>query len=442
MIEKSNFYIFSAGDTKYIFSGFTGLLLVYNKRIEEFLNDPNSDDNELKEHLIGTSSASEKSYYHEKPYLKTITVFTTNQCNLSCSYCYGKINNLDEAKRMDLKVFKDGIEYFLKNFDYGDYVNIFYFGGEPLLNFPLIKDSVDLLGKLEKLYNVVFSYSITSNGTILNKEIKDFLTNNNFKIMISIDGDRLTHDSQRKFLNGKGSFAIIIQNIHELSKYTEIFARTTLLNLDTDLIQLYETLLPHGVKEFDLELASEKNGYLERKKDLQKLSNRLHLFANYFIEQLKDKQLVRLRNLIRILSSIHYGCKKTPKDYPCGAGNSTYALAVNGDIYLCHRFNNISEYRWGNIYQGFQVEKRQEFLNRHIMSLRDSSRCANCWARYLCGGTCYNTSYFADNQTERISENHCFFNKEIIKNALYIYASIPEKERIIFDNIRSEYRQD
>ncbi len=429
------FRFYNNQKNEYLYSGFSGLVVENDEFVKEVIDKPDKASEEMYDCLLSDPFVNtEFSFFQNEPRIDMLTVFTTNQCNLNCSYCFEKVNQIDKSLKLDIKTFKDGIHFFLSNFMHSSIINIGFFGGEPLLNFPFVKEAVDFLEEVERNDKCQFTYSITTNGTLLNsKEIVDFLVSNNFSVTVSIDGNQKEHDKNRVFLNGAGSYQKIIQNVKELSKYVEITARATITSPDTDFVALYKDLHNTGVKEIIIDFVSTKDK--DVKKDLSALSENLKIFADYFIESIRQKKIIRIKNFTETLSSIHYGSRNGPKYFPCEAGISYYALNPNGDIYPCHRFNGIQEYRYGNIYGNFIHDRRNAFLSNHIVFVRDGGKCEGCWAKYLCGGTCYNTSYYSEGDSQLNSEIHCNFKREIIKNCLYIYASLQDNERVFLGNI-------
>jgi uncharacterized protein len=319
----------------------------------------------------------------------------------------------------------------INNFKYGKFIKIMYFGGEPLLNASFIQDSIVFLQSIEDQYNIKFVYAIATNGTVLNEDIKDLLLKNDFKIQISVDGTRETHDNKRKMLSGIGSYDRIVNNMVDLAKYTEIEARVTLSNYDTDLIELYEHLISMGFGSVNLEISSDRENFIDNEDKLICLANRLKELANYMINKLENKEVVYFRNFLNHMSNIHNGYHK---EHPCIAGINSYTISPSGDVYFCHRFNDLKDFSWGDTFKGIDKIKREEFLHNNSILSRNTE-CMHCWANKLCGGDCYHTSYIQNDNMEAPSQIHCFFNKEIIRNSMNIYLTLSTDARNLLDNI-------
>lgn len=435
-MNATKFLKFDNGQKGYIFSGYTGLIMENDEEIENIIKN-GTDDIEVNKLIFGSVKHNEGNINYinsENKLFKSLVVFVTNYCNLACEYCYNRVNKVDDSVSMDLEVFKKSMEFLLNNFKYEKSIHITYFGGEPLSRFEFIKDTVNYLKSIESEYNINFTFGMTTNGTIFNDEIQKFILENKIGLTISVDGDKETHNNSRKYLNGSGSYDNVMKTISELSKHRRIGVRPTIIDVDTDLVKLYEELTSKGVYEMNLDIASGE-GYLENAEEKKIiLSKRIKELADYFISNLQNKKVVRVSNFFRFLKSIHFGQRRK---FPCSAGYSAYSLSADGSLYFCHRFNNISEYKWGNIFEDFDDNKRISFLNKHHVEQRNNKECDDCWGSIFCGGDCYHSTYMEHKCTEKVSDLHCFFVKEIIKNSIYIYSLMTEEEKQILDDERS-----
>jgi uncharacterized protein len=430
--DGSKLYAFrSDAGKELIYSGITGLILEYNNRIKNFV-EQKKDDEELTEFLFGEKANN--NVFPTDKYFDTLMLFTTNKCNLTCSYCYERATDLCNTKEMNLATLKDTIVYFLENFSHPKVINIVFFGGEPLLNISFIKNSMELFNDFANKYNVRFSYGLTTNGTVFNDEVLELLLHNNIRIQVSIDGPENIHNSHRKFLNGQGSYENVVANVKKLSEYFDVSARVTITDYDIDLIKMYEELENKGFSRVKIECASDKS-LKENSNELNSFSKRLRIFAQYFIDNIKHRKIIYFTDFLTHLKNLHFGNK--PSSFPCQTGVSKYAIATDGSIYFCHRFNNIPEYKWGDVYNGLENEKRINFLSNHQFSVRANEKCNSCWALRACGGTCYHASYTECGDTNLISNSYCEFRKQIFEKSLYIYGSLSEENKIFLDNMKN-----
>lgn len=438
-VTKNKLLTFRTNNEEYLFSGYTGLLVNCNAELKQALEEPASiEDEKIKKYIFGEASKCKRQpiLSPSETTLQHLSVFATNRCNLKCSYCYERVNNVINSTNMSLDTFKAGIEFFRSQFKIEKPVNIHFFGGEPLMNMKLIREAVDYLKGVEKDNDIHFTYSLTTNGTILNHHnILDFLLKNNFSTMVSIDGFKENHDYYRPYVNGKGSYDKVIKNIQLLSQYQKVVARITLNDMDTDIVKLYEELKENGVWEILVIIVSKKDLLAGQwQETISPLKKRINELENYFLKNIKQKKIVRYRDLLKYLKIIHNGFNGKEKMYPCAAGYSSFSLAANGDIYLCHRFNNIDSMKLGNIKEGIILERRREFLESHHLSIRHGE-CKTCWVGPICGGTCYHTTYSLTCDTHTINRLHCAYTEELVKSALNIYVSLTSEERNFLENL-------
>lgn len=427
----TNFYIFkNNSDTEFIYSGFSGLILEYNSFIQKAIDNSEEVDSETY------------NYLYEDPFMKVQFPFFTDAAevdtieiiirdnNMQCSCCIDKTNNSFKNTKLDANKFYEGIIFFLSNFKHDNIINISFCSLQKPDDFKVIQKTIELINKIKKDYeDIKFVYSVMVNEAIsYSKEISNFLIKYDFEVIIDIGTNSNTYYDSL-FTNNT--------TIKEISDYLPVKAAITVPYYKKGLSILYDKLYKLGVREFSLQFPVDHKiediEDIETYKDI--LAKNIEKLAHYFINSIKQKKLIRLENFIETLYSIHYGSRKGPKYFPCSAGKYSYALNVNGDIYPCSRFEGIKQASWDNISHSFNNDRRREFLSNHMVFTRDSGRCLECWAKYLCGGTCYYSSYKANQNTNRISEMHCYFNREIVKNALYIYASLEDDERAVLSNI-------
>lgn len=433
-LNKSKIYSFKNNhDNLFLYSGYTGLILEWNNRIQNYLENKEFDE-EVNNYLQGKLGESQTaaSSFSIKPVVKTLTLFVTNQCNLACSYCHEKAFELHNSKSLDIETLKKTVLYFLENFEHQNVINICFCGDELLLNLPLIKESVNVLKEIGDHQGINFKYSLTTNGTFLNEEIIDFLIRYNISVEISIDGLEILPDLHRRYLDGRGSYQTIIDNVSKLAAYCDVSARVTVTNYQIDLIGMYQKLENAGFCAMKTECVVDHK--LENsEEEFRYFVHNLQLFADYFIDNIKQRKIIYYTDFLSVLKNFHFGA--FPSFFPCSAGLDKYAVTTDGSIYFCHYFSNIPEFKWGDVNHGFDREKRIQFLKSHLVMVRGKENCDNCWAQRICGGTCYYISYVESETTKSISDNYCRFKKEIFKKALYIYTSLLEEEKVFLDNI-------
>ncbi len=429
---------FEANGERYVFSGYTGLLVRSNAELEAAIQDDCvgalGDD---AEYLLGTSDTQRPAAPPmERTPLDNITIFTTNQCNLNCSYCYERANGALDGAKMSFETFQAGIDFFLSRFQTNKRINLLFFGGEPLLNAELMKRAVRYAGEIRKQRGIQFTHSVTTNGTVMTPETLDFLIANEFSIVVSIDSSKEAHDSNRPFLNGRGSHAAVLRTVRRASPYVRVAARVTLTDLDTDFVKLYEELNAEGFWSVHVTIVAQPWNERARQEGPRLIAERMKEMERHFLRNVSDRRVVRFSDLLKYLKLIHKGWRSNgyEKRFPCMAGYSSFSLAVNGDIFLCHRFNNVAGAKFGNIRDGISADQRERFLTSHLVYERQGA-CKTCWGADVCGGTCYHAAFASGKDTRVTDELHCTYLKAMLQSALNIYVSLTPEQRLFLEHL-------
>lgn len=422
-----HFYIFkNKNNIEFIYSGYSGLVLEYNTFIKKSVNHADEVDTETY------------AYLFEDPFIKVDFPYLTNDAEVdtieimirdhtACSSCHAHIADTSKSNPIDLHTFQEGIAYFISTFSHTDILNICFSSVQNTEDFYTIQDVVKRLKNVQQDYeNITFCYSVIVNEDIsYDNTIRDFLIENDFEITINIGEKKCT------------SYDDLVMDsdcIQDICDYLTVKASIVIPYFEADLRILYEQLCNLGIKEISLQFPLEHdiNDIEEAKATLAK---NIDTLVDYFIANMHQKKLLRITTFLDALYAINYGSRKGPRYFPCSAGKSIYSININGDIYPCRRLSGIEQYKWNNISQPFDNDRRREFLSNHMVFIRDSGKCLECWAKYLCGGTCYYGSHKAHNDTNSIWDMQCYFNRLILKKVLYIYASLEDDERTVLSKV-------
>lgn len=346
------------------------------------------------------------------PALRSLNVIlhVTDNCNLSCEYCF--VNDACAERHMSKSVAQRAVLWMLEE-SRGGRCHINFFGGEPLLNFKLIKHIVPYSIKKAKEHDVDLSFGLTTNGTLLKDDIIQYLLKREVSIMVSIDGPEHIHDRMRRFKNGKGSHNLVEDSVNKLYKLQKgkVSLRATYTACNIDLKEIYSYLQSLGdsqavaISPVSLPPDSE---YALTHNHIEELKGRLRELGWYYLQAKERKkghivQLSQFETLILQLMSANKKC------IGCGGGYKLFSVACDGGIYFCHRFSGMPEYKLGDVFSGVDRDKQKSFLNKLIIQNRTS--CQGCWARYLCGGGCYHEAYTATGDVTIPNEVSC----ELIK---------------------------
>lgn len=375
--------------------------------------------------------------------LDMLCLLVTSKCNLKCDYCFNEQGSYSflPAESMDERTAMNAVIFLLNHC--GDYATISFFGGEPTLKFSFIKKIVEF--SKEKAKNKVsLSFSIATNGTLITDEIAQFLKSHNFAIVYSIDGGEAIHDYHRKFPHGSGSFQSTMQGAKKIlsvfdNSQDKVVFRGTYTHQNKEFHNAYIQLVNSGFKNISIEPAVGKISdiYAVKMSDISELSIEYRKLAKDYWENYlhhPDISFFHLTNLLKNLSN------KQKHDTPCGASTGYITIAPNGDIYPCHRIVN-TKYKLGNINdiplnQPWTNSLQNEFYNATVTN---RAECQSCWAKWLCGGSCYASNIVDDKDIYDQHPVDCALMKIRIEAAIWIYLQQELlKENLVADMILKE----
>ena len=367
--------------------------------------------------------------------LTTMVLNVTNKCNLACTYCYeygeDKIVDTqygDQPKFMAEETAKESVEFLLEESQGQELAHITFFGGETLLNFPVLQDTVAYARRRAAEEGKRIEFSLTTNATLLRPEIIEWLADNQIGVTISIDGPKEVQDGLRVFHNGKGSYDVVEPKIKELLKRHKtrpIGARVTLTQKNMDVLSIFQHLTKDmGFWEVGLApvTTQDQRDYAITSEGKDKMLEQFEILAQEWLEcALKDEHH-GFSNVKDTLEEIHKGVSKA---YGCGAGLGLMGVATDGDVSLCHRFAGSPEHTIGSISEGIDREKQEEFLvDHHIASKTD---CHTCWARPICSGGCYHEAHVQYGTSSHANLHYCTWVRSWTHTCLEIYGALAEK---------------
>ncbi len=382
------------------------------------------------------------------PYpLTTLVINVTNTCNLSCTYCYeyGE-DKLADRERSDGSARRsamtadtaiESIDFLFRESVGRPEITVTFFGGETLLNWAVIESAVTHARNKGRLENRKVNFSLTTNATLLTDRIIDFLTEHQFGINISIDGEEGDHDRHRKFKSGQGSYEVILPRVKALlaknkaARGRPIGARVTLTRGTKDVRGLFRHLTEDlGFDEVGLApvTAAKDRDYAFEPTDYHLLVDAFGSLANDYVDAAVTGKHHGFSNLSDLLRELHTG---TNKAHPCGAGLGLLGVSTEGDLGLCHRFVESGEHEIGSIHSGIDNEKRTAFLEAGHISKRVD--CHSCFARPICSGGCYHEAYVRTGDASAPNLHACDWIRAWADIGLKSYARIMERNPSWFD---------
>jgi uncharacterized protein len=367
--------------------------------------------------------------------LTTMVLNVTNQCNLSCTYCYeygaDKIVDTDNGRKpkfMTEETARASVDFMFRESGTNPIAHLTFFGGETLLNFPVLKKTVAYANARAAELGKRVDFSVTTNATLLKPDVIEFLVEHRFGVTISIDGPREVQDKFRVFQNGTGSYDIIEPRIRELLKRHRtrpVGARVTLTADTLDIRRIFRHLTEDmGFWEvgFAPVTSSPSRAHAIPDAGYGRMLEGFTALAREFVEAAAAGRHHGFSNIKETLQELHKGMSKP---YPCGAGLGLMGVATDGDVALCHRFAGSDDHRLGTVRDGIDRLAQQAFLDKHHIA--NKTDCTTCWARPLCAGGCYHEAHTHYGDTASANLHYCDWIREWTHLCLEIYGELAER---------------
>jgi len=364
--------------------------------------------------------------------LQTLVVNVTNQCNLACTYCYeygeDKIVDTENGKQpkfMTAETARESVDFMLREAGDNPAAHMTFFGGETLMNFPVLKATVAYARERAAAVGKAVDFSLTTNATLLRPEVIDFLATERIGVTISIDGPEELQDKFRVFHNGKGSYEVAAPKIKALlARHTTrpIGARVTLTRQTLDIRRIFTHLTEEmGFWEVGFAPVTTAPGrdYAIAGAGFDDLLAQFRALAQDFLEASLQNRHHGFSNVRETLQEIHQGHAKA---YPCGAGIGLMGVATDGEVALCHRFAGSADHTIGSVRDGVDRGAQQAFLASHHID--EKTDCRTCWARPICAGGCYHEANTRHGSTTAPNLHYCEWIRGWTHTCLEIYGTL------------------
>jgi len=353
--------------------------------------------------------------------IKALCLHIAHTCNLNCSYCFasqGKYHG--ERAVMSFEVGKRALDFLIENSAARRNLEVDFFGGEPLLNFEVVKELVAYARSIEKKHNKNFRFTLTTNGMLIDDDVIDFANKEMSNVVLSLDGRREIHDRFRVDYAGKGSFDRIVPKFQKLVDARggkNYYMRGTFTHANPDFLEDIKVMLDLGFKELSMEPVVSAPG------DPAELTDEDNLIVMEQYEKLAELMLKKQKEGDGF-TFYHYMIDL--KDGPCiykrisGCGSGTEYMAVTpwGDLYPCHQFVGDDKYKLGNIYDGVtNTAAQKEFFECNVYA---KPECRDCWARLYCSGGCAANAYHATGSVKGVYKKGCELFKKRMECAIML----------------------
>ena len=361
--------------------------------------------------------------------IKAMCLHVAHDCNLRCKYCFASTGDFGGGRKLlDAETGKKAIDFLLK-YSYGRRnIELDFFGGEPLMNFDVVKEVVDYARSKEEEYGKNFRFTITTNGVLLDDAKIDYINKEMSNVVLSIDGRKEINDLLRPAVNGKGSYDVIVpryQRLVEKRRNNEedrwqYYVRGTFTKHNLDFAKDVMHLNELGFDQISIEpvVSEDYRDYAITEKELPRI------FEEY--EELA-KQMIALKNAGKGFNFFHFmidldqGPCAIKRLRGCGCGNEYVAVTPDGDVYPCHQFVGMEDWKMGSVHDlTVDFKKKDYFAKANIYSKEE---CKNCWAKFYCSGGCNANSYQYAGDIHKPHRISCELEKKRLECAIMIKAA-------------------
>ena len=389
------------------------------------INDKNTLIKFANRHRNPTYTIKDCTFSIDK--IKTVSINLVNGCNLNCSYCfisaYQRLHQL-----LSFEQFEKIVSFFASS--ERDSIN-FYFsgGGEPLLNFKLMQQIPSICSSKHLKTDYI---ELNTNGTLITNKTAVFFKQNNWAVNVSVDGDETSHDQNRKYKNGSGSFKDALRGVDYLQKNSVNFAcKTVITPNNTNTIKTFNFFKEKAFPfMFDISTPSVTGHYKPLINDLNNFDMVFSSITDSYISDIQNNNKIYNLKIMIDLKKIHY---KSVRYFGCGACKNSLHTDINGKFYTCAYMSHNETYSIGDIYQGIAFEKatRNDWFAKYVGHY---DRCKNCWLRHLCGGACFALKWLVHNNTyfpyEYLCKYYDIYWSIIIRLYISTYNQITDEANI------------
>ena len=361
--------------------------------------------------------------------VKALCLHIAHDCNLACKYCFAEEGEYHGRRAlMSFEVGKKALDFLIANSGSRRNLEVDFFGGEPLMNWQVVKDLVKYGREQEKLHDKKFRFTLTTNGVLLNDEVMEFCNKEMANVVLSIDGRKEIHDLMRPFRGGKGSYDLIIpkfQKFAESRNQEKYYVRGTFTRNNLDFAEDVLHLADLGFKQISVEpvVAQESEDYSIREEDIPKICEEYDKLAKEMIKREKEG---RGFNFFHFMIDLTGGPCVYKRLSGCGSGAEYLAVTPWGDFYPCHQFVGQEEFLMGNVDEGLKrLDIRDEFKCCNVYA---KEKCRDCFARFYCSGGCAANSYNFHGSINDAYDIGCKLQQKRIECAIMIKAALADVE--------------
>lgn len=355
--------------------------------------------------------------------IKSMCLNVAHDCNLRCKYCFASTGNFGTSRKlMNWEVAKSAIDFLVKNSGNRHNLEVDFFGGEPLMNFDVVKKTVIYARTIEKEHNKNFRFTITTNGLLLSDEIIEFINKEMFNVVLSLDGRKNINDSFRVTLSGSGSYDAIVPKFQKLikgRKGKDYYVRGTFTKNNLDFSRDVLHINSLGFNQISVEPVVSSGecdeSFIIGDKELAAIYKEYEKLTNSILDFRKKGKYF---NFFHFMVDLENGPCILKKLKGCGCGVEYVAVTPEGDVYPCHQFVGKTEWEMGNVlYNNLNSEIRNKFINANVYT---KCGCRSCWAKFYCSGGCNANNFAVNKDVLKPHSVMCSLQKKRLECAIFL----------------------
>lgn len=362
--------------------------------------------------------------------IKALCLHVAHSCNLACTYCFaGQGKYQGEQALMSFETGKRALDFLIEHSGSRHNLEVDFFGGEPLVNFEVVKELTAYARSIEKEHNKNFRFTLTTNGVLIDDDVIDFCNREMSNVVLSLDGRKEVNDRFRKTINGKGSYDLILPKFKKLvaaRKGKGYYMRGTYSRYNTDFVKDILHMADEGFSELSMEpvVAEPKDPYALREEDLPILLEQYDILGKEMDQRRKEGRPFTFYHYMIDLAGGPCIVKRVSG---CGVGTEYMAVTPSGELYPCHQFVGDERFCLGDVFNGVKnQELREEFRGCSVYAHRE---CDDCFARFFCSGGCVANAYHTTGKLTGVYDYGCQLHRRRIENAIMLKVSEARDQR-------------
>ncbi len=360
-----------------------------------------------------------------KTVVKAMCLHIAHDCNLACRYCFAEEGEYHGRRAlMSFEAGKKALDFLIHNSGGRRNLEVDFFGGEPLMNWQVVKELVAYGREQEKLHDKHFRFTVTTNGVLLNDEIQEFVNKEMDNVVLSLDGRKEINDKMRPFRNGKGSYDLIVPKFQKLAdsrNQERYYIRGTFTRNNLDFSKDILHFADLGFKQMSIEpvVGDETDPYAIREEDLPQIMEEYDKLAKIMVEREKQGKGF---NFFHFMIDLEGGPCISKRLSGCGSGTEYLSVTPWGDLYPCHQFVGQEEFLMGNVDEGItKPEIADEFRGCSVYS---KEKCKACFAKFYCSGGCMANAYNFHGTIHDAYDIGCEMQRKRVECAIMIKAAL------------------